>query len=63
MQIMIYYQIYDGREKILQGFLIQNPKIEKTLLKEDKQFFIERILYGSWILTIWAKTQKAYKAI
>ncbi len=61
----IYYLIYDGREKELQAFILQNPNgdIEKSLLKEDEQLFIESISYGSWILTVWAKTQKAYKAI
>lgn len=61
----IYYLIYDNRHKELQNFILNNPNgdIESSLLKADEQLFIESISYGSWVLTVWAKTQKAYKAI
>lgn len=61
----IFYLIEDGREKELQSYIIQHPQgdIEKALLREDEQLYIESISYGSWVLTVWAKTKKAYKSI
>lgn len=60
-----FYLIYDNREKELQSYLIKHPNgdFEQALLKEDEQLFIESVSYGSWILTVWSKTKKAYKAI
>jgi hypothetical protein len=61
----IFYLINDGREKELQSYIIEHPQgdIERALLKEDEQLYIESISYGSWVLTVWAKTQKAYKSV
>lgn len=61
----IFYLVHDGREKELQSYLIKHPHgdIERALLKPDEQLFIESISYGSWVLTVWGKTQKAYKSI
>lgn len=61
----IYYLINDNREKELENFILNNPTgdIEQSLLHPDEQLFIESISYGSWVLTVWAKTQKAYKSI
>ncbi|MBW8050075.1 MAG: hypothetical protein FVQ77_06995 [Cytophagales bacterium] len=61
----IYFLIHNDRAQELQSYLIQHPQgdIEKALLKEDEQLYIESISYGSWILTVWGKTKKAYKAI
>lgn len=60
-----FYLIYNSREKELQSFLLSNPNgdFEQALLKNDEQLFIESISYGSWIITVWAKTKKAYQAI
>lgn len=61
----IFYLIYDDREKELQSYLIKHPQgdIEQALLSKDEQLFIESISYGSWVVTVWSKTKKAYKAI
>ncbi|HEY5125363.1 MAG TPA: hypothetical protein VIK14_16655 [Ignavibacteria bacterium] len=61
----IFYLIHNDRAKELQSYLIKHPHgdIEKALLYEDEQLYIESISYGSWILTVWGKTKKAYKAI
>jgi hypothetical protein len=61
----IFYLIQNDRANELQSYLIQHPHgdIEKALLQEDEQLYIESISYGSWILTVWGKTKKAYKAI
>lgn len=61
----IFYLIYDNREKELQSYLIKHPHgdIEQALLSKDEQLFIESISYGSWVVTVWSKTKKAYKAI
>lgn len=61
----IFYLIQNDRAKELQSYLIKHPQgdIEKTLLKEDEQLFIESISYGSWVLTVWGKTKQAYNAI
>lgn len=61
----VYYLIYEGRAKELEVYLTQNPDgdIEKDLLKETEQLFIESISSGSWYLNVWAKAKNAYKAI
>ena len=61
----IFYLIYDNRHKELQSYLIKHPygDIEQALLNLDEQLFIESISYGSWVLTVWSKTKKAYKSI
>lgn len=61
----IFYLIQNEREKELESYLISHPQgdIEKSLLNENEQLYIESISYGSWILTVWGKTKKAYKAI
>lgn len=61
----IFYLTQNGRAKELQSYLMKHPHgdIEKALLKEDEKLFIESISYGSWILTVWGKTKKAYKAL
>lgn len=60
-----FYLIYDGREKELQSYLIKHPHgdFEQALLNTDEQLYIESISYGSWVLTVWSKTKKGYKAI
>lgn len=60
-----FYLIYDEREKELQSYLIKHPDgdFEQALLGSDEQLYIESISYGSWIVTVWSKTKKAYKAI
>ena len=60
-----FYLIYDGRENELQSYLIKHPHgdFERALLDIDEQLYIESISYGSWVVTVWSKTQKAYKAI
>lgn len=61
----IYYLVYDNRAKELEQFILENPTgdIEQSLLKPDEQLFWESVSYGSWILTVWAKTQKVYESI
>ena len=61
----IFYLIYDNRHKELQSYLIKHPQgdIEQALLTPDEQLFIESISYGSWVVTVWSKTKKAYKSI
>jgi hypothetical protein len=60
-----FYLIYDGREMELQSYLIKHPHgdFERALLGLDEQLYIESISYGSWVVTVWSKTKKAYKAI
>lgn len=61
----IFYLIYNDRHEELQSYLIKHPQgdIEQALLSKDEQLYIESISYGSWVLTVWSKTKKAYKAI
>ncbi len=61
----IFYLVYDERAGELESYLIRHPQgdIEKALLSKEEQIYIESISYGSWVLTAWAKTKKAYKAI
>ena len=61
----IFYLIQNGRAKELQSYIIKYPEgdIERALLKEDEKLYIESISYGSWVLTVWGKTKKAYKAL
>jgi len=61
----IFYLIQNDRAKELQSYLIKHPQgdIEKALLKDSEQLYIESISYGSWVLTVWGKTKEAYKAI
>lgn len=61
----VYYLIYSDRAHELEKFLTLNPNgdIEQSLLTEDESLYIESISYGSWVLTVWAKTKEAYKSI
>ena len=61
----IFYLIENSREKELQSYILKHPygDIEKALLKDDEQLYIESISYGSWVMAVWGKTQKAYKSI
>jgi len=61
----IFYLIYDERARELESYLIRHPQgdVERALLTVEEQIYIESISYGSWILTVWAKTKKAYRAI
>lgn len=61
----IYYLIYAGREKELQFLLLNHPDgdIEQKLLSNEERLYIESVSYGSWVLTVWAKTRIAYKSI
>lgn len=61
----IFYLVYDDRAGQLEQFLRDNPNgdIEQSLLTPDESLFIESISYGSWVLTVWAKTKKAYKSV
>ena len=57
----ILFLLHTGREKELESYLIKHPRgdIEDKLLSEDEKIKIESISYGSWLLTIWAKTKDA----
>ena len=61
----IFFLIQNDRADDLADFMAREPSgdIEKALLKESDQLYIESISYGSWLLVIWAKTTKAYKAV
>lgn len=61
----IFYLVYNDRHEELQSYLIKHPHgdIEQALLSKEEQLFIESISYGSWVVTVWSKTKKAYKAI
>ena len=61
----IFYLIQNDRASDLEAFLVSNPDgdIEKSLLNEEDQLYVESISYGSWLLAIWAKTTKAYKSV
>jgi len=60
-----FYLIYDNRHQELEDYLKYKPEGDfcEELLGEDEQLFIESISYGSWVVTVWSKTKKAYKAI
>lgn len=60
-----YYLIYDERHQELENYLYDNPQGDfyNDLLQKDDHLYIESISYGSWVVTVWSKTKKAYKAI
>jgi len=60
-----FYLIYDNRHQELEKYLNKNPDGDfgKELLGDNEQLYIESISYGSWVVTVWSKTKKAYKAI
>jgi len=61
----ILYLLQAGREAELESFITKHPygDIESHLLIEDEKLKIQSISYGSWLLTIWAKTKDAFSAI
>jgi len=61
----ISYLLYTGRANELESYLIKHPNgdIENALLKEEEKLYIESISHGSWIVTLWTKTQDAYKSL
>jgi len=61
----ISYLLCNDRATQLESYLVRHPHgdIEKALLGEDEQLFFESISYGSWIVTLWAKTIEAYRAL
>lgn len=60
-----FYLIYDNRHQELENYLNEKPDGDfcEELLGENEQLYIESISYGSWVVTVWSKTKKAYKAI
>jgi hypothetical protein len=60
-----FYLIYDNRHKELQQYLLENPTGDfyLDLLHKDESLYIESISYGSWVVTVWSGTKKAYKSI
>lgn len=61
----IFFLLHTDRLSELFEFLEKYPEgdIEQSLLSEDEALHIESISYGSWLLTVWAKTKASYKAI
>jgi hypothetical protein len=61
----IYFLTHSNRLNELTDYLAKNPTgdIEKNLLAYEESLFIESISYGSWMLAVWAKSKKAYKAL
>ena len=61
----IYYLMQNGRSNELEGFLVREPEgdIERVLIADEDRLYIESISYGSWLLTVWAKTKSAYKSL
>lgn len=61
----IYYLVHDNRAQDLEYLLLANPDsdIEDILLEENEKLYVESISYGSWVLTVWGETKKAYLAI
>ncbi|MFO0888000.1 MAG: hypothetical protein U0790_02515 [Isosphaeraceae bacterium] len=61
----IYVLTQNNRTQDLAAFLATNPNgdIERNLLSDEDRLYIESISYGSWLLTIWAKTTRAYKSL
>jgi hypothetical protein len=53
------------RSEELASFLAREPEgdIERALIADEDRLYIESISYGSWLLTVWAKTKSAYKSL
>jgi len=61
----IYYLADSDRMADLAAYLSSTPvgDIERDLIPEEERLQIESLSYGSWILALWAKTTKAFKAV
>jgi hypothetical protein len=61
----IYFLIQHDRTSELAAFVASYPDgdIERALLSDEDRLFIESISYGSWLLTIWAKSKAAYRSL
>jgi hypothetical protein len=61
----IFYLMQNDRSNDLASFLAREPEgdIERALIADEDRLYIESISYGSWLLTVWAKTVSAYKSL
>jgi len=61
----IYYLVDSGRVPELAAYLAKSPQgdIERDLLHDEDRLYVESISYGSWLLALWAKSVKAYRAL
>lgn len=61
----IFYLMQNERASDLAAYLTSEPEgdIERALLADEDRLYIESISYGSWLLTVWAKTKSAYKSL
>ncbi len=61
----ILYVMQNDRSDDLASFLTREPEgdIERALIADEDRLYIESISYGSWLLTVWAKTKSAYRSL